>query len=268
MGLTTVKDSDNPPIAIDDTGATGVAQLVKFATGQLGTITGVLSVDPSTGVPVSVTAIQGPYTSGAPIDLTTSKPLAVGGRARAGMPTPVDTDDDMVFAMFTPWGDLNVVTRSDGGIIEATTVQPNAGTLYSSGDVIGNVLQFSGATLAAGRGGTAVGARCIDKTGTTKQDIYLQLYDASPASPPADNAPVTGLTAANEIAAHPLVATIEFKAANYVRNSCYGTVLGGAFPPMDYHPAGTVLYGVAYFPGTAKAAADGSFWFGIDVVFG
>lgn len=268
MGLTAVQDIGDPRIAVDDTGSTtGNVQIFKLGIGGVGSLSGVLTPDATYGLPVDVMRIQGPYTSGAPIDFLTTKPVLLGGRASNNPPAPTDVDNDAVIQWMTPWGDLNATIHVDAGVIEATSVQPNAAAGYVSGDVIGNVWQFSGAALAAGRGLTVAGARLIDKTGTTKQDIYLEIYDASPASPPADSAGITGLTAANEIAAHPLAATIEFRAANYVRNKCYGTVLGGPFPPLDAHPAGTVLYGIAYFPGTPKALTDGSLWIGLDVQF-
>lgn len=266
MALAGVKASDNPAVAVDDLGGTiGGAQAVRLLIGTLGN-QAVNPGDATTGLWVNVRSFQGPLAVDAAI--TTEQPNLMGGRAFDLAPTKVSAEGDAQMLWLGTDGAVNTYNRVDGALVEAITNQPNAGANYVAGDIVGNVLQFNGAALASGRGLTINSVQCEDSTGTNAADINLALFCASPAGLPADNALFSGLTHANRIAAKP-IAVVQFPAGNFVNGWCEGTVNGGPFAKNAY-PTGTTVFGVAYIGttlGGKATAANGSFWFGMDVTY-
>jgi hypothetical protein len=262
MALEGTKASTDPAVLTDDVTGVGKLQGVRALLGPLGSQS-LAPGDATDGYFVQARNTQGPLSSGQPIG--TTKPVPIGVRGNDGAPAPADTPDDFVWLWAGLDGALNSYNRLDGDVIWVATVQSVA-TSYLAGDVIGAVLQFNNATLAASRGCTINGVLCEDTSGGSAADINLALFEASPAGVPADSAQFSGLTHANRLAAGP-ICIVKFAAGNFEQGLCDGQINGGPFSKNGY-PAGTTVFGVAYFGTTVKTPlATGSLNFGLDVTF-
>jgi hypothetical protein len=261
MALEGTKASTDQPILTDDVTGVGKLQGVRALLGPLGSQS-LAPGDATDGYYVNVRSVQGPLSSGQPIG-TTKPPVPF--RGNDGAPAPADTPDDAVW----PWagldGALNTYNRLDGDVIWIATVQ-SSGINYVANDVIGAVLQFNNATLAANRGCTINGVSCLDTSGGAAADYGLILFEASPAGVPTDSTALSGLTMASRLAAG-LVCVVDFAAGNFKQGWCDGQISGGSFQKNAY-PAGTTIYGVAFMGATVKTPlATGSLNFGLDVTY-
>lgn len=261
MALEGTKASTDPAVLTDDVTGVGKLQGARLLLGPLGSQS-LAPGDATDGYFVQARNTQGPLASGAPIG--TTKPVPIGVRGNDGAPTPADTPDDFVWLWGGLDGALNSYSRLDGALIRTATVQSVAAS-YVAGDVIGSVLQFNAATLAANRGCTINGLTCLDTTGTAAADIKVALFEASPAGVPVDSAQFSTMTWANRLAAGP-IGLVTFAAGNFDNGFCEGQVNGGPFT-LNAYPAGTTLYGVAFYGTTAKAAATGAYSFVLDVTY-
>jgi hypothetical protein len=265
MTFTNVKSSTDPGVAIDAIPGFGDVVLVKLMNPEENS-TDAAPHDAADGLWVVARNTEGPITVDTPVDVG-RRPILVGMKASAVPLANVSANNDAQWI----WGDLdgsvNVTARTDPNLVEATSGTATGGATYAAGEVIGTLLTFPQAALAAGRGGTLTGARVIDNSGTTTPvDLRLMLFNNSPAGVPPDSNAFSGMTAAQKIAAKPLPGTIRFDAGNWDQQLCQGTLMNGAGIQMDYLTGTTNLYGVLYYGATVKAAPTGSYWVGLDVV--
>lgn len=233
-------------LSIVGSGASTTGQVVATDTQPVASVSNTVSGT------IIATGTEGKAAADAAV---TGNPVQIAGYGSTAVPTAMSTDGDVTRPWLTLTGEQVVLMHQSFVSLAATPTMANAGA-YTSGDVVGDVMTFTGAALASGRAGRIRRATLIDKAAQSLL-LELWLFAVTPSSPAADNAAHT-LTDANLASAVP-IGVIDFLAANYkasgANSVCVGT-LNGAAVDLPFVSSGSAnIFGLFVSRGTPTYAS-------------